>query len=85
MKTYLTILSILFLTGVISGCASKSEREFVKGCKMGGADSSTCECVYEKIEKRYGADRLEEKFYIISQTAEFQDEIVRYGMQCMQE
>ena len=85
MKNYLAILSILFLTGVVSGCASKSEREFVKGCKMGGADSSTCECVFEKIEDQYGADRLEEKFYIISQTREFQEEIVRYGMQCMKE
>ena len=52
---------------------------------MGGADSSTCECVFEKIEDQYGADRLEEKFYIISQTQEFQEEIVRYGMQCMKE
>ena len=83
----MNILSSLLLISItaitLTGCASKSEREFVKGCKMGGADSSTCECVYEKIEDQYGADRLEEKFYIISQTAEFQDEIVRYGMQCM--
>jgi hypothetical protein len=76
---------LLILLQSLTGCASKSEREFVKGCKMGGADSSTCECVYEKIEDQYGADRLEEKFYIISQTQEFQEEIVRYGMQCMKE
>ena len=85
----MNILSSLLLISItaitLTGCASKSEREFVKGCKMGGADSSNGECVYEKIEDKYGADRLEEKFYIISQTAEFQDEIVRYGMQCMQE
>ena len=85
MKTYLTILSILFLTGAVSGCASKNESKYVNGCKMGGAESSSCEKKNEKIEKQYGTDRLEEKFYIISQTAEFQDEIVRYGMQCMKE
>ncbi|MCH4249241.1 MAG: hypothetical protein LKF82_15715 [Acinetobacter populi] len=85
MKIYLSALSLVLLGMSVIGCTSKSEREFVKGCKMGGADSSTCECVYEKIEDKYGADRLEEKFYIISQTAEFQNEIVRYGMQCMKE
>ncbi|GAA5003060.1 hypothetical protein GCM10023206_06390 [Acinetobacter puyangensis] len=85
MKIYLSALSLVLLGMSVTGCTSKSEREFVKGCKMGGADSSTCECVYEKIEDKYGSDRLEEKFYIISQTAEFQNEIVRYGMQCMKE
>ncbi|MBP9787725.1 MULTISPECIES: hypothetical protein [Acinetobacter] len=85
----MNILSSLLLISItaitLTGCASKAEREFVKGCKMGGADSSTCECVYEKIEDKYGTDRLEEKFYIISQTEEFQNEIVQYGMQCMKE
>ncbi|NAR58284.1 hypothetical protein GPS50_13530 [Acinetobacter haemolyticus] len=85
----MNILSSLLLISItaitLTGCSSKAEREFVKGCKMGGADSSTCECVYEKIEDKYGTDRLEEKFYIISQTEEFQNEIVQYGMQCMKE
>lgn len=85
----MNILSSLLLISItaitLTGCSSKAEREFIKGCKMGGADGSTCECVFEKIEDQYGADRLEEKFYIISQTQEFQEKIVRYGMQCMKE
>lgn len=85
MKIYLYVPSLLAVALLLTACASKSEREFVNGCKSSGADGSTCECVYEKIEDQYGADRLEEKFYIISQTQEFQDEIVRYGMQCMKE
>ena len=52
----MNILSSLLLISItaitLTGCASKAEREFVKGCKMGGADSSTCECVYEKIEDK---------------------------------
>ncbi|MHA3105501.1 hypothetical protein [Acinetobacter sp. ANC 3791] len=85
MKLYLPILSFIFIATILSGCASKTERQFISGCKTSGIDESACECVYEKIEDKYGSDRLEEKFYMIIQTEEFQDEIVRYGMQCTKE
>ena len=59
MKT-LTSLALISFVMMTAGCASKTERQFISGCKTGGIDSSTCSCIYDKLEKEYGEDGLKE-------------------------
>ena len=43
----------------LAGCDSKTKKEFKKGCQAGGADSSTCSCVYDQLEKRYSEEQMQ--------------------------
>ena len=54
------LISLAFITLALmaSGCASKTERQFISGCKTGGIDGSTCSCIYDKLESKYGEDGL---------------------------
>ena len=46
----LPLLGIALLTAVaLTGCESKSKREFNAGCQSGGTDRSTCSCVYDQL------------------------------------
>lgn len=70
----------------LSGCASKAEREFVNGCKSSsGLDSSTCGCIYDKLEKKYGEDSLKNNLYAIAQSEHFQNNMMQAGLQCARE
>ncbi|EEH68718.1 hypothetical protein HMPREF0023_1753 [Acinetobacter sp. ATCC 27244] len=84
MKT-LTSLALISLTLMIAGCASKTERQFISGCKTGGIDGSTCSCIYDKLEKKYGEDGLKENIYTLQQTESFQRDMVNISYQCMKE
>ena len=53
IQTSLIVVSVALLA---SGCASKTERQFISGCKTGGINDSTCSCIYDKLEKKYGSD-----------------------------
>ena len=55
IQTSLVLISIALMA---SGCASKTERQFISGCKTGGIDGSTCSCIYDKLEDKYGEDGL---------------------------
>lgn len=55
IQTLLVLISIALMA---SGCASKTERQFISGCKTGGIDGSTCSCIYDKLEDKYGEDGL---------------------------
>ena len=84
MKT-LTSLALISLVMMTAGCASKTERQFISGCKTGGIDGSTCSCIYDKLENKYGEDGLKENIYTLQQTESFQMDMVNVSYQCMNE
>ena len=84
MKTH-TSLALISLALMTTGCASKTERQFISGCKKGGIDGSTCSCIYDKLEKKYGEDGLKENIYTLQQTESFQMDMVNVSYQCMKE
>lgn len=84
MKT-LTSLALISLVMMTAGCASKTERQFISGCKTGGIDGSTCSCIYDKLENKYGEDGLKENIYTLQQTKSFQMDMVNVSYQCMKE
>ena len=84
MKT-LTSFALISLVMMTAGCASKTEHQFISGCKTGGIDGSTCSCIYDKLEKKYGEDGLKENIYTLQQTESFQMDMVNVSYQCMKE
>lgn len=84
MKT-LTSLALISLVMMTTGCASKTERQFISGCKTGGIDGSTCSCIYDKLENKYGEDGLKENIYTLQQTESFQTDMINVSYQCMKE
>ena len=84
MKT-LTSFALISLVMMTAGCASKTERQFISGCKTGGIDGSTCSCIYDKLENKYGEDGLKENLYTLQQTESFQMDMVNVSYQCMKE
>jgi hypothetical protein len=82
IQTSLIVISVALLA---SGCASKTERQFISGCKTGGIDGSTCSCIYDKLENKYGEDGLKENLYTLQQTESFQMDMVNVSYQCMKE
>ena len=81
------LISLAFITLALmaSGCASKTERQFISGCKTGGINDSTCSCIYDKLEKKYGEGGLKENIYTLQQTESFQMDMVNVSYQCMKE
>ena len=82
IQTSLVLISVALMS---SGCASKTERQFISGCKTGGIDGSTCSCIYDKLENKYGEDGLKENLYTLQQTESFQRDMVNISYQCMKE
>ena len=82
IQTSLIVVSVAFF---LSACASKTERQFISGCKTGGIDGSTCSCIYDKLENKYGEDGLKENLYTLQQTESFQMDMVNVSYQCMKE
>ncbi|WP_151766410.1 hypothetical protein [Acinetobacter seifertii] len=80
-----TSLVLISLALMITGCASKAERQFISGCKTGGIDGSTCSCIYDKLEDKYGEDDLKSNLYTLQQTESFQMDLVNISYQCMKE
>lgn len=78
-------LALIFVALMTSGCASKTERQFISGCKTGGIDGSTCSCIYDKLEDKYGEDGLKNNLYTLQQTESFQMDMVNVSYQCMKE
>ena len=80
-----TSLVLISLALVATGCASKAERQFISGCKTGGIDGSTCSCIYDRLEDKYGEDDLKSNLYTLQQTESFQMDLVNISYQCMKE
>lgn len=85
MKTSLLMASIPLAALLLTGCASKSERQFVSGCQSTGMDRSTCQCAYKKLESKYGEDGLKNNLYTLNQSESFQYDMMQSGLQCMKE
>jgi len=81
-QTSLVLISLALMT---TGCASKTERQFISGCKTGGIDGSTCSCIYDRLEDKYGEDNLKSNLYTLQQTESFQMDLVNISYQCMKE
>ena len=82
IQTSLVLISLALIT---TGCASKAERQFISGCKTGGIDVSTCSCIYDRLEDKYGEDDLKSNLYTLQQTESFQMDLVNISYQCMKE
>jgi len=82
IQTSLVFISLALMT---TGCASKVERQFISGCKTGGIDGSTCSCIYDQLEDKYGEDDLKSNLYTLQQTESFQMDLVNISYQCMKE
>ena len=80
IKPCLFIISITAMA--FTGCASKTEREIVNGCKASGADASVCKCIYKKLEKKYGEDGLRDRIYNVDQSESFQHDAMQATFQC---
>ena len=82
IQSLIVLFSCSFL---MLGCASKTERQFISGCKSGGIEGSTCSCIYDKLEDKYGEDGLKNNIYTLQQTESFQMDMVNTSYQCMKE
>ena len=80
-----TSLVLISLALIVTGCSSKAERQFISGCKTGGIDGSTCSCIYDRLEDKYGEDDLKSNLYTLQQTESFQMDLVNISYQCMKE
>jgi hypothetical protein len=51
---------------VLTGCTSKSERDYISGCRSSGASKEVCSCTYDKLQSSYDSDVFEkiEKGYM---------------------
>lgn len=38
---------------LLSGCASKSERDYMTGCVSSGASKDVCSCTYDSLKASY--------------------------------
>lgn len=72
---------------LLGGCASKTERQFIAGCKSGGVEADVCECVYDRLVDKYGEKNFkdEERLFALYQTESFQHDMVHNSLQCMKE
>jgi len=85
MKISLSFACISLALLFITGCASKTERQFVSGCQSSGMERSACQCAYKKLESKYGEDGLKNNLYTLSQSESFQYDMMQSGLQCMKE
>lgn len=70
---------------LLMGCASKTERQFISGCKASGVESDICSCIYDKLEDKYGEDDLKNNMYTFHQTDAFQQDTANATFQCLKE
>ena len=61
IQSSMLLVSISMMS--LAGCASKIERQFISGCKTGGIEGDVCECIYDKLEKKYGEDDLKNNIW----------------------
>ena len=83
IQSSMLLISISMMS--LAGCASKTERQFISGCKTGGIEGDVCECIYDKLEKKYGEDDLKNNIYTLDQSERFQRDMANTAYQCMKE
>ncbi|MBF1276820.1 hypothetical protein HMPREF3022_09205 [Neisseria sp. HMSC065C04] len=52
---------VLLMTSsvILAGCGGPKQ-EFIEQCTIGGANKSTCSCIYDALETKYGENYMEE-------------------------
>lgn len=85
MKRYQYAVLAGLASVLLMGCASKTERQFISGCKASGVDSDICSCIYNKLEDKYGEEDLKNNMYTFHQTDAFQHDTANATFQCMKE
>ena len=52
---------VLLMTSsvILAGCGGPKQ-EFIEQCTMGGANKSSCSCIYDALETKYGENYMEE-------------------------
>jgi hypothetical protein len=58
-KRVMRVLLVAAASMVMAACGGKVRSEFVAGCTSQGAPESKCDCLYDKLEHKYGVDGLE--------------------------
>jgi hypothetical protein len=58
-KRVMRVLLVAAASMMVAACGGKVRSEFVAGCKSQGAPESKCDCLYGKLEDKYGVDGLE--------------------------
>lgn len=58
-KRVMRMLLVAVVAMMVAACGGKLRSKFVAGCASQGAPESRCECVYDKLEDKYGSDGLE--------------------------
>ncbi|KAB8173388.1 hypothetical protein FKV24_014185 [Lysobacter maris] len=53
------VLVLAATSMMVCACVGKAQSEFMAGCTSQGAPEARCECVYDKLEAKYGEDGLE--------------------------
>ena len=80
------IITLSLCLSLITACESRAERDFKKGCAIGGADSSICSCVYDKMKDHYSEDVMRHMEGSGAQLPDdFRDVMVKSAMQCRDE
>ena len=51
--------TLLLSVVALSGCGDKDEREFIQGCKSGGATTALCGCIWDDLKTKYTHGELE--------------------------
>ncbi|MDB9695907.1 hypothetical protein OPU39_18385, partial [Acinetobacter nosocomialis] len=61
MKTYKSILTFSLVLGSlgISGCNLHTQQEFEKICLSGRHSESSCDCIYQQLEKAYSPKMMQ--------------------------
>jgi len=61
MKFYKTILVLGLVVGdySVSGCDLRTQQEFEKICLSGGHSKTSCECIYQQLEKAYSPKMMQ--------------------------
>ncbi len=61
MKIYKPFLPLNFIVGSlgVAGCSLHAQQEFEKICLSGGHSKTSCECIYQQLEKAYSPKMMQ--------------------------
>jgi hypothetical protein len=79
-------IAILAVVGMCcSACSSKVERDFISGCRQGGAPKSICECTFKKLKEKYSEKTLERMSEYGYAPDDFMHQVMKASEQCIAE
>jgi hypothetical protein len=88
LKLITTLLLLAAL--VLAACSdqrSKARGEFLSGCVKSGGSKAACNCIFERLESKYGAEAIETlSSPMVNVTPDrmrpILDDTVRFGLAC---